>query len=91
MATGFSRRERSELSALAWYFLPWAFFYLAYYGAAACYKSAWRFNRVFIAEIMIGIVTIISLVLFHDGIARLPLAYAAGNAVGLLCLLPGPV
>jgi len=89
MATGFSPGERSELSALTWYFLPWAFFYVAYYGAAACHKSAWRFNRVFIAEIMIGIVTIISLVLFHDGIARLPLAYAAGNAVGLLCLLPG--
>jgi putative peptidoglycan lipid II flippase len=89
MATGFSPAERSELAGLTWYFLPWAFFYLAYYGAATWHKSVWRFNRVFTAEITIGVVTVLSLVLVHDNVTRLPLAYAAGNAVGLLCLLPG--
>jgi putative peptidoglycan lipid II flippase len=89
MATGFSPGERSELSGLTWYFLPWAFFYLAYYGAAAWHKSAWRFNRVFTAEIAIGVVSILFLVLFHDGVTRLPFAFAAGNAAALLCLLPG--
>jgi putative peptidoglycan lipid II flippase len=89
VATGFAPEERSELRALAVYFVPWICLNLPYFAAAARYKSQWRLKRVFSAEIVLGIVTIISLVLWHCDNRTLPLAYAAGYAVGLLWLLPG--
>ena len=49
----------------------------------------WRFNRVFAAEIVIIAVSIGALALWHDDIGHLPLAYAAGYAVGLLQLIIG--
>jgi putative peptidoglycan lipid II flippase len=89
IATGFSASEKKELAALAWYFVPWTLVCLPYYAAAARHKMEWRFNRVFAAEIVIIVVSIGVLALWHDDIGRLPLAYAAGYAVGLLQLIVG--
>lgn len=88
-ASGFSPEERSGLASLAWYFLPWTFVCLPYYAAAARHKMEWRFNRVFIAEIVIVAVSIVFLTLRHGDIRMLPLAYASGYAVGLLQLVAG--
>jgi putative peptidoglycan lipid II flippase len=85
-ATGFSLEERSHLAQLAWYFLPWTLVCVPYYAAAARQKMEWRFNRVFVAEIAIVVVSIGFLVVRHDDVRMLPLAYAAGYGVGLLQL-----
>ena len=89
IATGFSTTERTGLVDLGFYFLPWTFICLPYYAAAARHKMEWRFNKVFVAEIGIIIVSICALVLWHDGIEYLPLAYALGYAVGLGQLIVG--
>jgi putative peptidoglycan lipid II flippase len=89
VATGFDPAERSDLSHLAWYFLPWLLLCLPYYAAAARHKGKRNFNRVFAAEIVIACISIGYLVLRHAAVADLPLAYGAGYAVGLLVLMPG--
>ncbi|MGC2823607.1 MAG: lipid II flippase MurJ [Pseudolabrys sp.] len=89
IATGFSTVEKQELSGLAWYFLPWTLICLPYYAATARHKMEWQFNRVFAAEIIIIVVSIATLTLWHDDIGHLPLAYAAGYAVGLVQLVLG--
>ena len=88
-ATGFSPEERSGLGKLAWYFLPWTFICLPYYAAAARHKMEWRFNRVFVAEIVIVAVSIGFLTFRHDDIRMLPFAYAAGYSIGLVQLTVG--
>ncbi len=88
-ATGFSPEERSNLTRLAWYFLPWTFLCLPYYAAAARQKMEWRFNRVFTAEIVIVAVSIGMLVFRHGDIRLLPIAYAAGYGAGLVHLTAG--
>lgn len=87
IASGFSAAERSAMWHLAWYFLPWTLLYVPYYAAAARHKATRNFNRVFAAEIVIGAVSIASLVSFHADITRLPLAYGAGYGAGLALLL----
>jgi putative peptidoglycan lipid II flippase len=89
VATGFDSSERSELMNLVWYFLPWTLLYLPYYSIAAQHKGKRNFNRVFAAEIFIGIVSVCCFVVWHEDIRALPLAYAAGYAAGLLSLVPG--
>ena len=89
IATGFSVPEKKGLAELAWYFLPWTLICLPYYAAAARYKMEWRFNRVFVAEILIIVISIGALALWHDDIEHLPLAYAAGYMAGLLLLIVG--
>jgi putative peptidoglycan lipid II flippase len=89
MATGFSPEDRARLVSLVWYFLPWTLTSLPYYAAAAAHKSAWRFTRVFVAEIVVVAVSIVVLVLWHDNIRTLPLAYAAGYCVGFVLLSIG--
>lgn len=84
--TGFSLQEREGLSKLAWYFLPWTLLCVPYYAAAARHKMEWRFNRVFVAEIVIVVVSIAFLALRHGDIRMLPLAYAAGYGAGLVQL-----
>lgn len=89
IATGFSAPEKKGLAELAWYFLPWTVICLPYYAAAARYKMEWRFNRVFVAEIVVIAVSIGALAFWHDGIEHLPLAYAAGYMVGMVLLIVG--
>ena len=89
IATGFSVPEKKGLAELAWYFLPWTLICLPYYAAAARHKMEWRFNRVFVAEIVIIAISIGALALWHDDIEHLPLAYAAGYMAGLLLLIVG--
>jgi len=86
-ATGFSQEERSDLVRLAWYFLPWTLICVPYYAAAARHKMEWRFNRVFVAEIIIVLVSIGFLIFHHADIRMLPLAYASGYGVGLVLLV----
>jgi putative peptidoglycan lipid II flippase len=88
-ATGFSSEERGGLLRLAWYFLPWTLVCVPYYAAAARHKMEWRFNRVFVAEIIIVVVSIGFLVFRHTDIRMLPFAYASGYAVGLMQLIVG--
>jgi peptidoglycan biosynthesis protein MviN/MurJ (putative lipid II flippase) len=85
-ASGFSPEERGGLARLAWYFLPWTAVCIPYYAAAARHKMEWRFNRVFIAEIVIVVVSIGFLVFAHGDIRLLPIAYASGYAAGLVLL-----
>jgi putative peptidoglycan lipid II flippase len=89
MATGFDPLHKSQLADLVWYFAPWTFLCLPYYAIAAHHKAARNFNRVFGAEIAIGVVSIAVLVLFHRDIKMLPGAYGVGYGVALLSLLPG--
>jgi peptidoglycan biosynthesis protein MviN/MurJ (putative lipid II flippase) len=69
--------------------VPWVTFYFVYYAAAGRHKSAWRFNRVFAAELIVGIVSILTLALVHGSVRALPAAYCAGYAAGAAWLLPG--
>jgi len=85
-ASGFSPEERSGLAKLAWYFLPWTAVCMPYYAATARHKMEWHFNRVFISEIIIVVVSIGVLALQHGDIRMLPIAYASGYAAGLLQL-----
>jgi putative peptidoglycan lipid II flippase len=87
IATGFSPAQKRHLTDLAWYFLPWTTVCLPYYAAAARHKMEWRFNRVFVAEIVIVLVSIGALAIWHSNIKYLPLAYGAGYAAGLTCLV----
>ena len=89
MATGFSPDDRARLTWLVWYFLPWTLTSLPFYAAAAAHKSAWRFSRVFMAEIVVVAVSIGVLSVWHDNIHVLPLAYAAGYGVGFILLAFG--
>jgi len=89
IATGFQPNEKSELSRLVYYFLPWTLLCVPYYAAAARQKGIRNFNRVFAAEVVICVVSIGVLLFWHSRIAYLPLAYAAGYGAGLLTLLPG--
>lgn len=89
VATGFDAGHRSELLHLIVYFAPWTFLCLPYYAAAARHKSQRAFNRVFGAELAIGVGSIACLAAFHDDIRFLPLAYGVGYAIGLALLLPG--
>jgi putative peptidoglycan lipid II flippase len=85
-ATGFSPDERGRVVRLAWYFLPWTLVCVPYYAAAARYKMEWRFNRVFLAEIVVIMVSMASVWLFQRDIALLPVAYASGYGAGLILL-----
>jgi putative peptidoglycan lipid II flippase len=89
VATGFAPAEKRNMTELAWYFLPWTLVYVPFYAVAARYKMEWRFNRVFAAEIVVIVVSIVVLALWHDDIRYLPIAYAAGYATALLLLLVG--
>lgn len=89
VATGFDASQKADLSRLVWFFAPWTFLCLPYYAASARHKAKRNFNRVFRAEIVICIVSIAVLFLFHDEVALLPWAYAAGYGSGLLSLLFG--
>jgi len=89
IATGFTPEERATMVRLAILFVPWVTLYFIYYAAAARHKSVWRFNRVFIAELAVGVVSILSLALAHASVRALPAAYCAGYAAGILWLLPG--
>jgi peptidoglycan biosynthesis protein MviN/MurJ (putative lipid II flippase) len=88
MATGFSPDERLAMTHLAWYFAPWAVVSLPYYAFSAAHKAQWHFTRVFSAELTVIVVSSGVLALWHDGIASLPLAYAAGYLAGFLQLVP---
>ncbi|MGE0035237.1 MAG: lipid II flippase MurJ [Xanthobacteraceae bacterium] len=87
VAAGFSPQERDLVHQLAFYFLPWAIVILPYYAITAHLKALWRFHYVFIAELATMAVSIAVLLIWHDSIFDLPLAYAAGYACGLLGLL----
>jgi putative peptidoglycan lipid II flippase len=89
VATGFDPAQRDALWGLVLWFAPWTFLCLPYYAAAARHKSVRSFNRVFGAELIIGVASIAFLVLFHDDVRLLPIAYGVGYAAGLVSLLPG--
>jgi putative peptidoglycan lipid II flippase len=88
-ATGFPLEERAQLAGLAWYFLPWTVISVPYYAVAARYKMEWRFNRVFIGEVIVVAVSIAFIGVWHGNIRMLPLAYASGYGVGLIQLVAG--
>ncbi len=89
IATGFGPQEWPDLSRLAWYFVPWICAYLPYYAVAAWHKAQWQFRQMFSAEIAVIVSSIAVLTIWHRDIRFLPLAYAAGYAVGLVLLLVG--
>lgn len=89
IASGFTSAERASLIRLSWYFVPWIAVLIPYYAVAARHKSEWRFKRVFIAEIIVGLTSVAWLVALHGSIRQLPAAYCAGYAAALAFLVPG--
>jgi putative peptidoglycan lipid II flippase len=89
IATGFSPAEKTKIVRLVWYFLPWTLIALPYYAAAASLKSRWRFNSVFLAEIVVVAVSIGVIAIWHDDIRALPVAYASGYAIAFVLLASG--
>lgn len=89
VATGFDATHKAALAGMVWGFAPWTILCLPYYAAAARHKAKRDFNRVFGAEIVIGLVSIFLLAIFHGDIRFLPWAYAGGYAAALLLVLPG--
>ncbi len=87
VAAGFSPQERALVHELAYYFIPWALIILPYYAVTAHLKALWRFHYVFIAELATMAVSIAVLLIWHDSVIDLPIAYAAGYLCGLLGLL----
>jgi putative peptidoglycan lipid II flippase len=87
VAAGFSEEERALVHKLGFYFVPWAIIALPYYAVAAHLKALWRFHLVFTAELAVMGISIVVLVIWHDSVFDLPIAYAAGYACGLLGLL----
>ncbi len=87
VAAGFSPQERALVHELAFYFVPWAIVILPYYAVTARLKALWRFHYVFIAELGTMAVSICVLLIWHDSVTDLPIAYASGYACGLLGLL----
>jgi putative peptidoglycan lipid II flippase len=87
VAAGFAPQERALVHELAFYFMPWAIVILPYYAVTAHLKALWRFHYVFIAELAIMMVSIVVLLIWHDSVFDLPIAYAAGYLCGLLGLL----
>ncbi len=89
IAAGFDAADRIALDDLVRHFIPWTVLCLPFYVATAQHKARRNFNRVFVAEIVICVVSITILVLLHDRIEVLPWAYAGGYAAALACVLPG--
>jgi putative peptidoglycan lipid II flippase len=87
VAAGFSPEERALVHKLAFFFLPWAIVILPYYAVTAHLKALWKFHLVFTAELVTMAVSIIVLLIWHDSVFDLPIAYAAGYGCGLLGLL----
>jgi peptidoglycan biosynthesis protein MviN/MurJ (putative lipid II flippase) len=87
VAAGFSAAERDVLWDLAKYFLPWIAVVIPYYAVSAHLKALWRFQWVFSVEIVAMVISIGVLVLHHQDVASLPIAYGCGYAGALVLLL----
>ncbi len=87
VAAGFSQDERALVHQLGFYFLPWIVVILPYYAVTAHLKALWKFHLVFTAELVTMSVSIVVLLLRHNSVSDLPIAYAAGYSCGLLGLL----
>ncbi|RYF35321.1 MAG: hypothetical protein EOO38_28970, partial [Cytophagaceae bacterium] len=84
---GFSDIERSRISWLGLYFLPWALLVLPFAALGACLKSIWCYRQVFVAELVVAVVSTVSIYYRHESIGDVALAFASGYAVAILLLL----
>ena len=87
IAAGFGATERTLLSKLALYFMPWVAIIIPFYAVAAHLKALWRFHWVFAAELFVMVVSIAALWCWHNSITSLPIAYGAGYLCGFMMLL----
>lgn len=84
---GFSADERARLTGLGVYFLPWALLILPFAALGACLKSIWCYREVFLAELVVAVVSTVSIYYRHGSVGDIALAYALGYAVAILLLL----
>ncbi len=87
MAAGFSIKEKKAISLMAFYFVPWALVCLPYYALCSFYKSIRHFNFVFLADILVGIFSIVCLIFYHSNSRALPFSYFVGYFLAFLVLL----
>jgi putative peptidoglycan lipid II flippase len=87
VAAGFTSQERALVLELAFYFVPWAVVIVPYYAVTAHLKALWKFHYVFVGELAAMAVSIVVLLIWHDSIVDLPIAYASGYLCGLAGLL----
>lgn len=86
-AAGFSPDERARLTQLGVYFLPWALLILPFAALSACLKSIWRYREVFVAELVVAVVSTAAIYYRHGSVGDIALAFALGYAVAVLLLL----
>jgi len=84
---GFAPAERVSLMQLGLYFLPWALLILPFAALGACLKSVWRYREVFVAELVIAVVSTVAIYFRHESVSDIALAFALGYATAILLLL----
>jgi putative peptidoglycan lipid II flippase len=89
IAAGMQSNDHMQMQNLSWYFLPWTLSCIPYYCVCSMYKAQWRFQRVFVGEILVVATSLIFLVTWHSYVVMIPLAYGCGYSLALLWLLPG--
>lgn len=83
---GFTSSERTALSGVALYFLPWALLVLPFAAMGACLKSVWSYRQFFTAELIVTVVSTVAIYLRHVDVSDIALAYAYGYAIAILYL-----
>lgn len=84
---GFSGDERARLTQLGLYFLPWTLLILPFAALSACLKSIWCYRDVFIAELVVAVVSTAAIYYRHDTVGDIALAFAMGYTIAILLLL----
>lgn len=84
---GFTADERTRLMWLGLYFLPWALLILPFAALAACLKSIWCYREVFIAELVVAVISTVAIYYRHGSVGDIALAFAFGYTASILLLL----
>lgn len=84
---GFASAEKASLLRLGLYFLPWALLILPFAALGACLKSVWCYREVFLAELLVAMVSTVAIHFRHEQVSDIALAYALGYSVAILFLL----
>ncbi len=89
VTTGLTAAEKSAMTTLSWWFLPWILIAVPYYAIASILKAQRRFRRFMAAEVVVTIVSLVVISLWRPSVHAIAVAYAAGYGVALISMLPG--
>lgn len=78
---GFTAAEKSDLWGLSLYFVPWALLIVPYTAFGACMKSMWHYRQFFIAELMVTLLSTLTIALRHEHVGDIPLAFSIGYGI----------